>query len=298
MTRDLAASVRQRLLNLAREKGEDFQLVLTRYGLERLLYRLSRSPHQGRFVLKGALLLRVYTEADYRPTRDLDLLAFGSDDTSELAAVFRELCTLEVDDDGLRFAPETVRAAPIREGANYSGVRVHLQAALAGARLPLQIDIGFGDAVTPAPHDLVYPTLLDFPAPHVRAYPLPTVVAEKFEAMTVLGIANSRMKDFYDLCLIAQTFTFEGQELARAIMRTFARRGTQLSLSPTAFSQAFVQDRAKQQQWNAFLKRTSLRAPPLPEVVETLHRFLVPPTRATLEQRAFPSTWSPGGPWT
>lgn len=298
MTRNLAASVRQRLLNLAGEKREDFQLVLTRYGLERLLYRLSRSPHQGRFVLKGALLLRVYTEADYRPTRDLDLLAFGSDDAAELADVFRELCTLEVEDDGLRFDPETVRAAPIREGANYSGVRVQLRATLAGARLPLQIDIGFGDAITPAPHDLEYPTLLDFPAPYVRAYPLPTVVAEKFEAMTVLGFANSRMKDFYDLWLIAQTFSFEGQELARAIMRTFERRGTRLTSNPAAFSQAFVQDRAKQQQWNAFLKRTSLSAPPLPEVVETLRRFLMPPTGATLEQRAFLSTWPSGGPWT
>ncbi len=196
--KNLAASVRQRLLNLAKKRGDAFDLVLARYALERWLYRLSVSPHGERFLLKGALLFSVWGIDDHRPTRDADLLGSGNSDPAALVVVFREVCAV-VCEDGIVFDTDSVAAAPIADDKVYSGVRVTLRADLSGARIPVQIDVGFGDAVTPEPKPVEYPVLLDAPIPRLRAYPVETVVAEKFHAMTVLGMDNSRMKDFCDL---------------------------------------------------------------------------------------------------
>jgi predicted nucleotidyltransferase component of viral defense system len=205
---NLPASVRQRLLNLATERKEDFGLVVTRYGLERFLYRLSVSPHRDSFVLKGALLLQLWTADTYRPTRDLDLLGRGISNVS-YRKIFSEVCSQKVEDDGLTFLPDTIRVERIRDDEAYEGVRVRLEARLGNVRVPLQIDVGLGDTIVPSSEELEYPTLLRFPAPKLHAYSKESVVAEKFEAMVKLGIANSRMKDFYDLCVLAQRFEFE-----------------------------------------------------------------------------------------
>ena len=197
--RNLAASVRQRLLNIAKRNGEAFDLVLTRYALERLLYRLGNSRYHNQFLLKGAMLFAVRGGAPHRPTRDLDLLGFGPNDLPQVQAVFQNICQVPVEPDGLKFLPDTVRVSEIREDQEYQGVRLPFDAKLENAIIPIQVDIGYGDAVTPAPQEISYPTLLEFPAPQLRAYPIYTVVAEKFQALVLLGIANSRMKDFYDI---------------------------------------------------------------------------------------------------
>jgi hypothetical protein len=213
---NLAASVRQRLLNLARTQKEDFQLVLTRYALERLLYRLGRSEHAGIFILKGAMLFQIWSNQRHRPTRDLDLLGRGESSIERFEQIFRDICQATVEDDALVFMADSVRGERIKEDQEYEGLRIRFEARLEHARISLQIDIGFGDAVRPAATKIEYPTLLDFPAPTVLAYRQPTVVAEKFQAMVALGIANSRMKDFYDLWVLARDFEFDGSTLCEA----------------------------------------------------------------------------------
>ncbi len=225
---NVGASVRARLLRLARERGEDFQLVLVRYANERLLYRLSKSRHASRFVLKGATLFGVWTGAPHRATRDIDLLGSGNASESHIREVFAEVIALDVEDDGLELDVDSMNVGPIRDGQEYAGLRVVLNARLTSAQLRLQIDIGFGDVITPAAVTLEVPTLLDQPAPRLRVYPKETVIAEKLEALVQLGIANSRMKDFYDLAVLAESFEFEGESLVAAIRATFARRGTAL----------------------------------------------------------------------
>ena len=276
---NIAASVRQRLLNRSREAGEDYNLLLARYGNERLLYRLSVSPHAGRFVLKGALLFAAWTGTPHRPTRDLDLLGRGDPSPGALAGVFRELCDLPVDrDDGLRLDAGGVAAREIREGREYGGVRVTLPATLGNARVPLQVDVGFGDAITPGPVTLTYPTLLaDSPPPVLAAYPPETVVAEKLQAMVDLGLANTRMKDFYDAWLLLRDFDLDDAVLAEAVRATFARRGTPLPPEvPTALTAAFADDGAKRRQWDAFVRRAGLAeaALELPAVIRNLQRRL------------------------
>ena len=226
--KNLPASVRQKLANLARERNVDFGLILVKYGLERILFRLSRSRHREVFILKGALLFELWTEHRYRPTRDADFLARGDNAPERFDHIFREISVLEVDEDGLRFEAETVKAERISEDADYEGVRVTLVAYLERARIPIHIDIGFGDIVTPTPSRAVFPALLEFPVPRLLAYPKETVVAEKLEALVKLGIANTRMKDFYDLEVLSRTFAFKGKTLAQAIQNTFQKRGTDL----------------------------------------------------------------------
>src|SRR5690242_4474035 len=230
--RNISASVAKRLLNLSRQSGEDFQYVLMRYGLERLMYRLSRSVYAKEFVVKGAMLLRVWTGEQYRATKDLDLLAILDKSPEELDQIFRDICTLIVEDDGLVFRSETIRVREIREDKVYGGTRVTLEARLGKIRIPLQVDIGFGDAVTPEAQQEEFPTLLDFPAPILLAYPRETAIAEKFEAIVNLGLTNSRMKDYYDIWLLSQQFDFHGANLMRAIEATFRRRRTVLPNEP------------------------------------------------------------------
>lgn len=299
--RDLAASVRQRLLNHSRESREEFQSVLTRYGLERFMFRIGRSPHAGEFVLKGAMLFALWTGRARRATWDMDLLGRGTNDVERLEEVFREICVLAVPPDGVVFDPESVRGGRIREDLEYEGVRILLEARLGKARVRIQVDVGFGDAVTPRPRTIVFPTLLDSPAPELAAYPRETVVAEKLHAMVVLGIANSRMKDFHDVWSLARGFAFDGGLLSRAIAATFRRRRTPLPVGEiTALSASFAGDGAKRAQWSAFVRRGRLpaAAPALPEVIDELGIFLLPPLRALAAGSPFEGAWMAGGPWT
>ena len=294
---NIAASVRQRLLNLAKQRGEEFQFVLSRYAAERLLARLAASQYAGRFILKGAMLFELWTGQAHRSTLDVDLLSESSEPADRLAGIFREIAAIEMKADGIAIDAASVRAEPIREDQRYGGVRVTATATLASARIPLQVDIGFGDAVTPAPTDADYPTLLGFPRLGLRVYPKETVVAEKFEAMVSLGIDNSRMKDFYDLYVLCEQFEFDGELLAQAIEATFAGRKTPLPQStPLALTDGFARDSAKVTQWNAFVKRGRLRidVSSLGEVVSRLAAFLWPVAGAAEARRPFRDRWSNG----
>lgn len=273
MSRNLAASIRARLKQHADITRQDFNLTLTHYGLERLLYRLSVSAYASNYLLKGALLFSLWYEQPHRPTRDVDLLGFGPDDIDTAVAVFREICQIEVE-DGIAFDPASVKGSGIRKEAGYGGVRIDLQAKLDGARIVLQVDIGFGDAVTPAPESVSYPVLLDdLPAPRLRTYPKFTVVAEKFHAMCLLGIVNTRMKDYFDLWILLSDDALETSELRRAVEATFDRRKLAMpSTLPSGLSDAFVQDAATQRQWAAFLKKNRLDTLDLAEVVALLRR--------------------------
>jgi predicted nucleotidyltransferase component of viral defense system len=297
---NMAASVRQRLTNLAHQKHEDFQLVLTRYALERLLYRLSRSEHRDEFVLKGALLFQLWADQPHRPTRDLDLLGRGDDSITRFVKIFQKICNLPVEDDGLVFLAPSVQGERIKEDQEYEGLRLRMSCRLENARIPVQIDIGFGDVVVPAATDVTYPVLLDFPAPVLPAYSRESVVAEKFHAMVMLGIANSRMKDFYDLWVLARQFEFQGPLLAEAIRATFQRRRTAIpSGLPLALSPEFCQDPRKRVQWRAFLGKGKLDAgnADLSEIVEALRVFLLPVITAIAGKEPLSMVWPRGGPW-
>ncbi len=295
---NVAHSVRARLLTLSKERREEFQFVLTRYALERLLYRLSRSTHREGFVLKGAMMFAVWSGHPHRATKDLDLLGSGSPDLDRLAAVFREVVVVGVEDDGLVFDATSVVAVRIKEDADYEGVRVTLDAKLGTAKVGVQIDIGFGDAVTPSAVEVAYPSLLDLPRPSLRAYPRETVVAEKLQAMVHLGLLNSRMKDFFDLWVLATHFEFDGELLVRAVKATFERRGTPLPTEPpVALTSTFSNDGSKQKQWTAFLRRSGVGSSDLTldAVVAGLAEFLLP---VVLEPRhGLGRRWRAGGPW-
>jgi predicted nucleotidyltransferase component of viral defense system len=299
--KNLAASIAARLRKLARERNEDLQLVLTRYGLERLLYRLSLSPYRDDFVLKGAMLFHAWAEAPHRPTRDLDLLCRGDNSVEHLVTVFRTICEQPVDaEDALVFNAASVRGEEIRESKEYQGLRLTFEARLANIRIPIQIDIGFGDVVTPGPMEIEFPTLLELPAPVLQAYSRETVIAEKFQAMVMLGTINTRMKDFFDLWVLSREHEFDGTTLAAAIGATFERRRTELPAQvPTALSQDFAADAAKQTQWRAFLQRgkLSMGGESFPEVIAALRRFLMPPVEALRARGVFLAYWPAGGPW-
>lgn len=295
---NMGASVRDRLTAKARAQREDAQRLMIRYVIERVLYRLSRSPHRGLFVLKGAMLFSLWSPTPYRATGDLDLLGYGDNAPDQLIAVFREIMAVEVEDDGVVFRPDSLKAVAARDADDYAGVRLDFIAMLAGARLSIHVDIGYGDAVTPGAVRIDYPTLLDLPAPNLLAYPPETVVAEKYQAMVSLGLLNTRLKDFFDVWAIAGTFAFDGTVLAQAIRATFERRQTPLPETlPIALTADFAAD--KQVQWRAFLARTqiALAPDPFPEVQARIEALVMAPTVALTEGRVFASQWEPGGPW-
>lgn len=297
--KNIAASVRERLLNIARKGGEPFDLILVHYALERFLYRIAISPFADRFMLKGALLYFVWDQDVYRPTRDGDLLASGSGDLRDMARTFKQICGIAFE-DGIAFEAESVRAQEIAEEKAYSGIRVNFVAHLAGARIPVQFDIGFGDAVTPGPERIRYPVLLEFPAPELRAYPVQTVVAEKFHAMVVLGMQNSRMKDFFDLWAISERFEFDGAVLSDAISATFARRKTPLpERIPIALSSEFSDSPAKAAQWNAFVRKNRLTSAEsdLKGVLISIGKFVTPVIESLRRGGKLAGAWKPGGPW-
>jgi len=298
--KNMAASIKQRLLDRSRERKEDVQLLLIRYGLERFLYRLGCSEYRQRFILKGAMLFPCWEIDEHRPTRDIDLLGFGEGATEKLAEVVREVLSREIDDDGLRFDLDSIVAEEIREDLEYGGVRIKFNAYLEKARIGLQIDVGFGDVVSPEPQEITYPSLFDLPAPRIRAYPRETVIAEKFHAMVVLGMANSRMKDFYDVWILARLFEFDGPLLARAVEQTFVRRKTEVPMSsPLAFCEDFYNDPSKQTQWRAFWNRNKLtdNFVPLEETVAFIAGFLMPLCTAVTSGQRVVTYWLPGGGW-
>lgn len=297
---NLVASIRQRLLTFSKERGEDFTLTLTRYGVERFLFRLSRSEHAQKFVLKGAMLFAVWLRQPFRPTRDLDLLGSGDSSEEELRRVFASVCKVQVEPDGLSWDPASIRIEEIRGIEEFWGQRVRLLALLGNARISLQIDVGFGDAVIPPANEVEYPTILDLPAPRIRMYPREAVVAEKFQAMVALGILNSRMKDVYDVELLARTFPFEGARLSQALQATFDRRQTPLPTeAPLALSDEFVRDRSRLEQWEAFLRKATVDpgGRPLDKAVMIIRSFVMPPAAAAATQGRFDANWAPGGPW-
>lgn len=294
MSESLPASILARLLALARQRGDDYSLLLNRFAMERLLARVSTSPYADRFLLKGALLFALWYDTPHRPTRDADLLGFGPDDEVNLIATFREVGAMELG-DGILFDPQSVQAQAIREDNTYGGTRISLVARIGSARCALQIDVGFGDAVTPGPQTVAYPTLLnDFKAPTLRVYPVYTVIAEKYQAMVMLGRTNSRMKDFFDLAVIAQRTELDGATLAVAIAATFARRTTALPTErPMALTKEFSEDAAKLRQWQAFLNKNRIEAASLGDTVALLDDLLWPPTQVAATNSQAMATWLP-----
>ena len=296
---DIGASVRARLLRLARERGEDFQLMLTRYAGERLLFRLSASGHAQQFVLKGAALFALWTGKPHRATRDLDLLGLGDPGVEHVRKIFSEVLAYEVIDDGVHFDLATLTVGLIREDQEYGGVRAEVVARVTNAQVRLQVDVGFGDAITPEAMVVELPPLLDFPAPRLRAYPRETVVAEKLEAMVKLGMANSRMKDFYDVAVLARSFTFDGDLLTRAIRTTFERRKTPLpTTTPVALTAAFAEDPAKNTQWAGFIRKAGIGAgDTLAETIAAVRALVEAPLLAAAGAGPVPKSWQAGKAW-
>ena len=300
MTRNVAASVRQRLLNKARAEGRPFNELLQYFALERFLYRLGRSSYSNRFVLKGALMFGVWQGPFSRPTRDVDLLGYVEHTVERVTTVMRAICQQSVpEDDGLRFDADSVTGERIVEAASYEGVRVKLVAYLEAARVLVQIDIGFGDPLVPGPNPIRLPTILEFPPPELQGYSRESAIAEKLQAMVYLGVVNSRMKDFYDIWWLATRFEFEGAILAQAIRETFRSRQTTLLQPPAAFSDSFTNDREKQAQWTAFIRRIQIENVPvsLSDAVQEIKAFLQPVVQALIDEQPFSKHWSPGGLW-
>ena len=298
--RNLPASIAARLLNHAKRTGDDYQTLFSAYGFERFLHRLGASSVRDRFVLKGAVLLRRWSDRPYRATRDLDLLRQGDSSFEAIREDIRTISGTPVEPDGIVFDPGALRIEAIRPEDEYAGVRATLPARCGTARLVLQIDIGVGDSVWPAPQRCAYPVLLDFPAPDVLAYPREAVVAEKFEAMVVLGDRNSRIKDFFDLHHVASHFDFDRATLVEAIRRTFARRGTPIPADdPIALTDAYWENPSRPAQVRAFARRAGLVIPDAPggDVARLLGVFLAPILGDLRGGEIREGTWRPGGPW-
>lgn len=297
--RNLGASVRQRLLNQSRGQSRPFQELLQYFAMERFLYRLAKSPYADRFILKGALLLTAWRAPLSRPTMDIDLASRTNNQLDHIKEVIGVVCDVAVDPDGIEFNRSAIEVSRIKEDADYEGVRVQFHATLARARIPMQLDIGFGDVITPAPTEIEYPTLLNFPSPVLRAYPKETVIAEKLEALTTLGLLNSRMKDFYDLALLSRMYQFEGERLAEAILATFRHRGTTIEAEPIGLTQAYADDSARAVQWRAFVRRSrfSEDADDLVGLISEIRPFALPVLSAAAAGQPLKLFWKPGGPW-
>lgn len=295
--KNIAASVRQRLLNLSKSERRPFQEVLQYYAMERFLYRLSVSPHTDKFVLKGALMLRAWRAPEVRPTMDIDVLGKTSNEQATFVSQIREILAVEVEPDGIDFDAATVQAERITQDADYVGVRIRFRGTLESARINMQLDVGFGDVVFPKPETVILPTLLDFPVPALQGYSRESTIAEKFEAMVKLGELNSRMKDFFDIWLLSRSFDFEGRNLAEAVKRTFDRRGTELPETITALTPEFSV--VKEVQWRAFARRLGegTDLPDFAVVVSAISSFLSPVAQAVHVGAAMPDRWVAPGPW-
>ncbi|MFO3233482.1 nucleotidyl transferase AbiEii/AbiGii toxin family protein [Legionella pneumophila serogroup 5] len=278
MTKNIGESVRSRLKNIAVKEGSDFNAVLTRYGLERLLYRIGESEYSNQFLLKGALLFNLWYDMPHRPTKDVDLLGFGDNDLAYIKQTFSKICSIFAD-DGISFLSESVTVDTIKKDGGYTGARVELFGELAKAKIKIQIDIGYGDAVTPGPIDAHYPVLLsDLPAPKIRTYPIYTVIAEKLHAIALLGMANSRLKDYLDLYVLLGNEQIDNQILAKAIQATFNRRGMDLPEAlPIGLTDEFANDPSRESMWKAFLRKNELEQKPLTEVIAVIRNLIQVP---------------------
>lgn len=298
--KNIVASIRQRLLNRARERSEDFNFVLTMYGNERFVYRLGESDYADIFCLKGAMLFLVWTGEYYRPTRDIDFLSYGSKDVASVVEMVRSACRVPCPEDGLEFLDDSVRGEEIMEAGDFRGVRVHLVAMLGAAKISMQIDVGFGDAVVPKPSRERLPTMLDLPAPIIEVYPCEVLIAEKYEAMVDLGLVNSRLKDFYDIWALATGYPFDGAKICESICATFHRRQTPLPKAvPVALTAEFYGDPDTQKRWQAFLRKGGFKRVEenLEAMITLLCAFLLPPIQALADGTKFEMTWRPPGPW-
>jgi len=297
--KNIAHSVRQRLLNEAKRTGRLYNEIEQYYAMERFLYRLSRSEHSDKFLLKGALLFTVWYGRRFRATRDIDLLGRLDNSQETIAKVFGDICSQGVPDDGLIFNPSSIATVAIAEDADYQGVRVRVEGRLGTSRIRIQIDIGFSDVVVPMPTKVDYPAILDFPTPRLKAYSRQSVVSEKLEAMVSLGEGNSRMKDFADIWFLARNFDFDGAPLAKAISSTFAQRQTPIQAQPIALSPDFAQIEAMQIRWKAFFRRSSPQGVPadLGEVVDGIAGFLLPILSSLAAGQPLPRRWKARGPW-
>lgn len=292
MSAGRADSIRARLLNRAKERGEDYNLLLTRYALERWLYRLSVSKQPTRFILKGAMLFALWYDIPHRPTRDADFLGVGPADADSLKASLQAVCAIACD-DGMEFRADSIVVTEIRKEANYDGLRVALTGLLGTAKCSVQMDVGFGDAVTPAPQPAEYPVLLpELPAPRLPVYPRETAIAEKLEAIISLGMRNSRMKDYFDLYLLLTGSGLDGALLAEAIANTCHRRGTALPTElPLGLDDVFGKDTAKLAQWKGFINKNRLAAPALPEVVTAIRLALEAPLQGARTHLMRAASW-------
>lgn len=295
--RNLPASIRQRLLDRAKRDRRPFSELLQYYAMERFLYRLSRSPHASRYILKGALMLRAWRSPESRPTMDIDMLGRTSNEEANVVRQVREMLAIEVEPDGIVFDDDSIRTERIAEDADYEGIRVRFLGRLDSARVNMQIDIGFGDVVFPGPEEADLPTMLDSPAPRLLCYSRESAIAEKFEAMVKLRELNSRMKDFYDIWLLSRQFDFDGANLAEAVRRTFDQRGTPIAGEIVAFKEAFARD--KQNQWTAFRNRLGQEGAPasFAEVVAAVAGFIGPIVSVIKSEAPVPGRWSAPGPW-
>ena len=299
--RNFPASVHQRLLNLARQQGIRFNLVLQRYTMERFLYRLATSHEVDRFTLKGAALFQIWTEQELRPTRDIDFLSSGPEDHAGLRTSFEAICAVPCPQDGVVFDPATIRMHDIRDDQPYGGVRLRMEGGLGQARLHLQVDIGFGDVITPEREERDYPTFLDLPAPRLWTYPRETLLAEKLDAMVRLGTTNTRVKDLWDIACLARLFAFDGETVRAAVEATFRRRRTSFAGErPVALLPDYYEDTERDQRWQVLRRRIGPQVDGpalLVDAGEELRTFLGPVCDSLIEDRPFAQVWSPGGPW-
>jgi len=297
--KDVPASVRARLAAHAKASGRPFQEILQYFAMERFLYRVSISEHADKFVLKGGLMFAAWETSLTRPTKDIDLLAYMANDVETAANTVKDIGNIRDESDGIEFDLDSIETTVIKEDADYEGVRVTFKAELKGAKIHMQIDMGFGDVVAPEPQLMTYPTILDHTPPKIRGYPAETVIAEKFEAMVKLGQLNSRIRDFYDVWSLSKQFDFDGEILRNAIVGTFANRETDVVVHPVAFQPVFTQDDAKQKQWNGFCRKSRLESAPdsLEQVVAEISVFLTPIAESIVNDQPFVQSWKSGGPW-
>jgi len=297
--KNIGASVHRRLLDKAKESSRPFNEILQQFAVERFIYRLAKSPLADRFILKGALMFSVWSGSRARSTLDIDLLGRMDNSPEGIVAAMKDACGMDVEADGLSFNPETVAAVRITEDAEYEGVRVRVRGGLGNARVSLQIDIGFGDVVVPGPMKIVYPALLDFPAPELNGYTKESTIAEKYQTMVRLGVLNSRMKDYYDIWMLSRTFDFRGKSLAEAVEKTFANRKTPITNAPAVFDSSFAAEGDKKVQWQGFIRKAKLSDAPVAfeDIIAAVNKFLQPLVATLVERRPFRRIWNAPGPW-
>lgn len=298
-TKNIAASVHQRLLNKARAFSRPFNEILQQFAIERFMYRLSKGPYAQKLILKGALMFSAWTGSMSRPTMDIDLLGKIDNSLDMMVAVIKDTCEIEVESDGIVFHKDTVTAVRITEDADYKGARVMLRGNLGNTRLFIQVDIGFGDVIIPEPSRVQYPVLLDFPTPEMNGYTMESTIAEKFQAMVKHGLLNSRMKDFFDIWFLSRRFDFKGEILTEAIEKTFENRKTPLTSDPTIFNPSFIKDDTKQTQWAGFTDKAKLVNAPISfeDVANEIKVFLQPIVTSINHRQTFQLFWAAPGPW-